>query len=181
MDQESPKFNITPKPEKIFREKEEATLDASRFSCSLEQDNTDWPYAEKQILLLDEMKNRIGQIQFNYPGKGAQEKFFKIRFAALNDGYRNKGLGMKLYEEVLALAGRNGFSGIRSDNNVGGGALALWKKLSESGYLLTVNSKIEDKWQEFLKMYGEGKLYKQDIEVPNEESVFEIHLAQDKK
>jgi hypothetical protein len=103
MNPENQKINFTPKPEKIFREKTDKTLEKTNFSYSEEQENTEWPYGEKQLLLLDENKNRIGQIQFNYPEKEAEEKLFKIRILIINDEYRNKDLGITLYTKDLLI------------------------------------------------------------------------------
>lgn len=174
--QETPKINITPKPEKIFREKTDKTLDKSVFSYSDEQENIEWPYGEKQLLILDENKNRIGQIQFNYPETDAEQKLFKTRIVIINDEYKNKDLGITLYKKLIDLAKEKGFDGIKSDNSVVGGAIATWKKLADEGYQIKVNLKVKEKYEEFVKVYDEGKFFKEGLEVPKEESVFELLL-----
>jgi hypothetical protein len=176
MNPETPKLNITPKPEKILREKTDKTLDKSVFSYSEEQENTEWPYGEKQLLLLDENKNRIGQIQFNYPETETEEKLFKTRIVIINDEYKNKDLGITLYKRLIDLAKEKGLDGIKSDNSVVGGAIVSWKKLADEGYNIKVNPRIKEKYEELLKLYNEGKFFKEGLEVPKEESVFELIL-----
>ena len=176
MNPEISKINITPKPEKVFREKTDKTLEKSFFSYSEEQQNTEWPYGEKQLLLLDENKNRIGQIQFNYPDTEETEKLFKTRIVIINDEYKNKDLGITLYKKLIGLAKEKGFDGIKSDNSVVGGAIATWKKLADEGYEIKINPKVKEKYEEFVKVYNEGKFFKEGLEVSKEESVFELIL-----
>lgn len=178
MNPETPKLNITPRPEKTFREKVEDKMDLSAFSYSEEEINKEWPYAEKKFYILDETKNPVGSIQYNYPKENTDKKLFKVRLISLEEAYRNKGVGIGLYEQLLSLARQKGLDGIKSDNKVGGGALAIWKKLQEEGYLVNVNPKAIEKWTEFLKSYDEGKFFRKDIIVPAEESVFELLLKE---
>ncbi|MCX6753284.1 MAG: hypothetical protein NTW62_03020 [Candidatus Nomurabacteria bacterium] len=173
---EIPKINFTKKDIKLFREKSDKSLDKSVFSLSEEIDNTEWPYGEKVMFLLDESKERIGQIQFNYPEVDAKEKLFKIRMIALDDKFKNKDLGIVLYKKLIDLAKEKGFKGIKSDNSVGTAASANWKKLADEGYELIVNLKVIEKYEEFIKTYDEGKYFIGGFQVPKEESVFEIDL-----
>ena len=171
MNPETPKLNIVSKPEKVFRDerknKKEVFLG---FSNELENDHPNKEKAKKRLEVFDkEMNIQIGTLYFN-----EVENSFEIKEVAIDSKYSGNEAGLNLYKELIELGKNKNLESIKSDCVVQGGAIAVWKKLQDEGYIININPKIKEKYEEFLKIYGEGKYFKEFLTVPSDESVFEL-------
>ncbi len=138
------------------------------------------PYIEKQIVLLDKSGLTVGQIQFRYPNEADLERLLRIKSVSIEDeqkdSYKGDNLGISMYEKLITIAEEKGFNGIRSDHQVGGGALGVWKKLIDKGYQVEVSEKVKEEWEDFLYFYNNKKRFNKDISVPAGESVFKLSI-----
>jgi hypothetical protein len=51
----------------------------------------------------------------------------------------------------------------------------------DKGYKVHVNPAIEEKWNQFLNTYNEGKMFKEMFSVSNKENAFQILFKEQKK
>ncbi len=170
------KFELKKDP--IFREKPTPEIAIGETSFSEEMDNLDNPSglgADKRVSMINKENNDlIGSIYYDYPKETSEERILRVRLSALENKYIGQGTGILLYEKLLALAKEKNLEGIGSDAVLSGGALAVWKKLQDNGYLLTVKPTVEGDWRDFVRTYNEGKVYKQHIAVGRDDSVIKI-------
>lgn len=174
-------FKFELKKDPVFREhKDKIELPQTSFSEEVENaNNYDGEGGQKAIFLLDKETQgdmgRIAAIKFDYPQHCSEHQLLKIRGVGIdNQKYIGQGIGILLYKKLLELAKEKGLEGISSDSVVQGGALAVWKKLKDAGYDINVHPDAFAKWQEFLKTYDEGKMFKESISVEKTDSVFKI-------
>lgn len=169
------KFGHSKSP--IFREKAESKIEIPPLSFSEEKDN-DEGLGEKRIDLLNKnTKEEIGSIYFDYPKKDT-EKLLKVRGVGMVSKYKGHNLSIKLFERLLSLAKKKNLEGIKSDDRVQGGAMIIVKKLQDKGYDARLHSDVQDKYDEFLQKYKEGKYFQGLLSVPVGDSVFEVHLKE---
>jgi GNAT superfamily N-acetyltransferase len=169
------KFELKKDP--IFREKKEPQIEVLETGFSDEQDNennTNGEGGEKTFSLINKDNNEvIGSMYYDYP-KDVSINIAKVRLAGLEEKYRGQSFGPKLYEHLIEIAKNKGLDGIGSDSVVQGGGIVVWKKLMDIGHQVIVNPSIKEQWNHFNEMYGEGKLFKEKINVEKEDSVFKI-------
>ena len=173
MNPENPKLNITPKPEKILRDKHEKIENLSfGFSGELENNHVNQDKAQKMLEIFDSINNTpLGNIYFN-----ETENAFEIKEVVVDEKFHGQNVGINLYKELIRTAKEKGLEKIDSDNIVQGGAIAMWRKLKDEGNLVRINPKIKEKFEEFKKVYDEGKYFKEKLDVPVGEHVFELLL-----
>lgn len=173
MNPENPKLNITPKPEKVLRDRNEKIENLSfGFSGELENDHVNQDKAQKRLEIFDSVDNTsIGNIYFNEINKN-----FEIKEVVVDSKFHGQDAGINLYKELIRIAKEKGLEKIDSDNIVQGGAITMWRKLKEEGNLVRIHSKIKGKFEEFKKVYDDGKYFKEKLEVPIGEHVFELLL-----
>lgn len=109
------------------------------------------------------------------------KKIAKIRLAFVNEEFRNKGLSVLAYKEVISFAKKQGWDGVGSDSGVEGGALVTWKRLSDEGYNVIIHEDVKEKYDAFCKAYENKQLYDEQLEVPLQQSVFKIEFDKEKK
>ncbi len=174
MSEEMSQFSITPKPEKIIRDERRNKKEnlSFIFSGELENDHENKGKAKKKLVISDEVANiAVGTLYFNELGNS-----FEIKEVVRNHEYSGNEVGLNLYKELIRIAKSRGLESIKSDSVVQGGANAIWKKMLDEGYVVIVNAKVKEKFAEFLRVYNEGKYYKDFLEVPIGENVFELRL-----
>ncbi|MCA9356096.1 MAG: GNAT family N-acetyltransferase [Candidatus Paceibacterota bacterium] len=173
MNPEDQKLNITPKPEKVIREKIQKTEDLSlKFSSEMDNDNKNISGANKKIEVSDDKDNSfIGNVYF-YESDNSLE----IKLVSIEPQYRGQNIGISLYKELIRIAKDKGKEKVCSDSTVQAGALSAWKKLKDEGFSVKINPSIEEKFNEFQKTYNEGKYFKEFIKVPEGEHAFEVVL-----
>lgn len=175
MKEEIPNLNITPRPHKITREivdkKENLVFDFSNILENTEKHN--YKKAGKRLEILDNNKV-IGNVYFNEEGNSIQ-----IKETMTDAEYSGNNTGFSLYKELIRLAKERKFSNIKSDSMVQRGAIIIWKKLKDERYDITVNSKVIEKYQEFIDTYNKGEYFQGYLIVSPEESVFELNLNKD--
>lgn len=169
----------------IFREKRVPQVEVKETTFSEESNNLFNRNGEmgwKQFSMLNKEDNDlIGKIYYDYPNKESQDQILRIRIVGLEEKYKGQNLAIKLYKELIERAKAQKLEGIGSDASVAGGALTVWKKLMDEGYNLRVDPSMEEKWKLFLKIYNEGKIFKEKLESDTKASVFKILFKEQKE
>lgn len=172
MKEEIPKLNITPRPDKITRDtsnkKENLSFDFSSILENTEKHN--YKKAKKRLEILDKSEV-IGNVYFNEENNSIQ-----IKETMTNADYSGNNVGFSLYKELIRLAKEKQFSTIQSDSMVQRGAVIIWKKLKDEGYDITINSKVKEKYQQFIDTYNKGEYSQDYLIVSPEESVFKLNI-----
>lgn len=176
MPEPKPNLNIIAKPEKLFRDegknkKENLTIS---FSGELENTHRNKYKAEKRLEALDKNID-IGNVYYNEINNS-----FEIKESIRDPKYSGNEVGLNLYKELIRIAETKKLDSIKSDSMVQQGAMVIWKKLIDLGYHININPKIKDKYQEFVKIYNEGKYFTNYLGVSPDESVFELILDRKK-
>ncbi len=169
----------------IFREKVEPQIEVNETVFSDEQVNTKNDDGERgeKFFTLENKDNQetIGHLFYDYPKAGNESGVIKIRFSGIEDKYKGQAFAIKMYEKLLEQAKAKNLDGIGSDAGVSSPAAVVWKKLMDKGYKINVNPAITEKWQEFLSIYNEGKMFKGMFSVNNKESAFQILFKDQEK
>lgn len=182
MGKETPQINFTYRPAPDFREdKPPGFVQADNVSFSDEKDNVNNKNGEsgqKMFIITDENnKIDIGHVSYDYPGQADSEQLIRVRESGVERPYQGQELGLLMYENLISIAKTKGINGIRSDASVQAGALATWKKLEELGYPIRVHPEVQDKWEHFLKTYGEKKYFGEKIATTDtKDSVFRLYF-----
>lgn len=131
---------------------------------------------KERIQLLDKENKEIGYLSFSVDSRD----FGKIRVQDMritNPKERGNNLAVELYEELLTFVKQNKLKGIKSDDVVYFGAAAVWKKLSDKGYMLIVNSDAQKEYNDFCEKYNNNEEYVNEdnrLSAKRGASVFEI-------
>jgi GNAT superfamily N-acetyltransferase len=178
-------LNITSRKDPVFREKQEPVIKVNETYFT-EGDNSPrtnltgemgWKYFS---IYDKDTKEFMGNINYDYP-KENSEPVIRIRGSVIEEKYRGQNLAIQLYEKLIEKAKSENFDGIASDASVQAGALAVWKKLMDKGYNITVDPAVVEEWKTFLETYNEGKMFKKNIRVDPKESVFKILFRNQEK
>lgn len=135
------------------------------------------PIADHSHIKLFEGNKEIGFLTF----LDVNNEKFKVKSVRIDDEVIGNDLGIELYEGLISLARQKNFNGIRSDWAVKIPAVAIWKKLQDRGYSLSVNPKAQKEYNEFCEQYEKDKKYINKngslrVKDMDNESVFEINL-----
>lgn len=129
---------------------------------------------EKHVRLFDGGKRQIGDLIFSIPSKDPQK--FRVQDARIDLEERGNGFGLELYKELISLAKKENMKGIVSANHVSYAASAVWKKLADEGYALTVNPDAQDQYDDFCKGVKRENPIGDGISINGGGSVFEITI-----
>lgn len=175
MSSEVPKINITPRPEKVIRDEKKHKKEnlSLIFSGELENEQAaEGNEISKRIEVYDKERGvKIGSLKYNVVGDS-----IKINEVIRDLQFSGNEIGLNLYKELIRIAKNQNLRSIRSDCVIQGGALAVWKNLRDEGYVITINPLVTERYERFLEAYNDGRYFKELLEVPPGESVFELFL-----
>jgi len=170
--------------EELLKNKNEESFQKRNFSRK-DKDDKELKFSvaiypkKERIQLLDGGDKEIGYLLFSTDSKDL-EKLRVQDMRITNPKEYGNNLAIELYEELLTFVKQNKLKGIKSDDVVYFGAVAVWKKLSDKGYSLIVNPDAQNEYNNFCEKYNKGEEYITEdkrLSAKKGASVFEINIT----